>query len=40
LNAGLHVTDVSYLQLLLEERFAMVRPEETAALLRTALAAR
>ena len=39
LNAGLHVTDVSYLQLLLEERFAMVRPEETAALLRSALAA-
>lgn len=39
LNAALHVTDVSYLQLLLEERFAMVYPEETAALLQTALAA-
>ncbi|MBI2317230.1 MAG: hypothetical protein HYU75_09565, partial [Betaproteobacteria bacterium] len=28
LNAKLHVSDASYLQLLLEERFAMIRPEE------------
>lgn len=38
LNAELHVSDVAYLHLLLEERFAMVRPEEVAAALRPALA--
>ena len=31
-----HVSDVSYMQLLLEEHFAMVYPEQTAALLREA----
>jgi galactose-1-phosphate uridylyltransferase len=34
LNPVTHVPDVSYLQLLLEERFAMAYPEETAAHLR------
>lgn len=38
LNPRLHVTDVSYLQLLLEERFAMIYPEETAQMLRQVLA--
>ncbi len=38
LNPRLHVSDASYLQLLLEERFAMVYPEATAALLRKAFA--
>lgn len=36
LNPKLHVTDASYQQLLLEERFAMVYPEQTAELLRAA----
>ena len=39
LNPKLHVTDASYQQLLLEERFAMAYPEATAALLRAAFAA-
>jgi galactose-1-phosphate uridylyltransferase len=34
LNPKLHVSDASYLQLLLEERFAMLTPEEVAADLR------
>jgi galactose-1-phosphate uridylyltransferase len=38
LNADLHVYDVAYLHLLLEERFAMTRPEEIAPDLRAALA--
>jgi galactose-1-phosphate uridylyltransferase len=38
LNADLHVSDVAYLHLLLEERFAMTRPEEIAPDLRAALA--
>jgi galactose-1-phosphate uridylyltransferase len=37
LNPKLHVSDVAYLHLLLEERFAMVYPEEVAAALRPAL---
>jgi galactose-1-phosphate uridylyltransferase len=36
LNPRLHVSDASYVQLMLEERFAMIYPEKTAALLRTA----
>ena len=36
LNPKLHVTDASYMQLLLEERFAMAYPEKTAQLLREA----
>ena len=36
LNPKLHVSDASYLQLLLEERFAMIYPEQNAALLREA----
>jgi galactose-1-phosphate uridylyltransferase len=36
LNPKLHVSDASYQQLLLEERFAMVYPEQTAELLRAA----
>ena len=36
LNPKLHVTDSSYLQLLLEEKLGMIYPEETAALLRGA----
>lgn len=36
LNPVLHIPDVSYMQLLLEERFAMLYPEETAARLRAA----
>ncbi|MBI2314401.1 MAG: hypothetical protein HYU77_18085 [Betaproteobacteria bacterium] len=36
LNPKLHVCDVAYLQLLLEERFAMVYPEETAERLKRA----
>jgi hypothetical protein len=36
LNPKLHVTDASYLQLLLEERFAMAYPEQTAEMLRAA----
>jgi len=39
LNPKLHVSDASYLQLLLEERLAMVYPEATAALLRRAFSA-
>jgi galactose-1-phosphate uridylyltransferase len=38
LNADLHVSDVAYLHLLLEERFAMTWPEDVAATLRGALA--
>jgi UDPglucose--hexose-1-phosphate uridylyltransferase len=38
LNPGLHVPDVAYLQLLLEERFAMAYPEATAAALRESFA--
>ena len=38
LNPTLHVSDVAYLHLLLEERFAMLYPEEVAAALRPALA--
>jgi UDPglucose--hexose-1-phosphate uridylyltransferase len=38
LNAKLHVSDASYLQLLLEERFAMLTPEEVAADLRARFA--
>lgn len=38
LNADLHVSDVAYLHLLLEERFAMTRPEEIAPVLREAFA--
>lgn len=34
INPALHVTDVAYMPLLLEERFAMTMPEETAAHLR------
>jgi len=34
LNPVLHISDASYMQLLLEERFAMVYPEEVAARLR------
>jgi len=34
INPALHVTDVAYMPLLLEERFAMTWPEETAAHLR------
>jgi len=34
LNPALHIPDVSYMQLLLEERFAMILPEETARRLR------
>lgn len=34
LNPALHIPDVSYMQLLLEERFAMISPEETARRLR------
>jgi galactose-1-phosphate uridylyltransferase len=34
LNPKLHVSDASYLQLLLDERFAMLTPEEVAADLR------
>jgi galactose-1-phosphate uridylyltransferase len=37
LNPKLHVSDVAYLHLLLEERFAMLYPEEVAAGLRPAL---
>ncbi|MCX7890957.1 MAG: hypothetical protein N2544_01145 [Burkholderiales bacterium] len=37
LNPRLHVSDVAYLHLLLEERFAMLYPEEVAAALRGAL---
>ncbi len=37
LNPITHIPDVSYMQLLLEERFAMVYPEETAARLRAVL---
>ena len=36
LNPKLHVTDASYMQLLLEERFAMDYPEQTAQRLRAA----
>ncbi len=36
LNPKLRVTDASYLQLLLEERFAMAYPEQTAEMLRAA----
>ena len=36
LNPKLHVTDGSYLQLLLEERFTMAYPEQTAERLRAA----
>jgi galactose-1-phosphate uridylyltransferase len=36
LNPALHVSDMAYLQLLLEEKFAMAWPEETAARLRAA----
>jgi galactose-1-phosphate uridylyltransferase len=39
LNPALHVSDVAYLHLLLEERFAMAWPEEVAAALRAAWAA-
>ena len=39
LNPRLHVSDVAYLQLLLDERFAMVYPEQTADHLRNAFAA-
>jgi galactose-1-phosphate uridylyltransferase len=39
INPALHVTDVAYMQLILEERFAMTYPEDNAALLRTAWAA-
>jgi galactose-1-phosphate uridylyltransferase len=38
LNPKLHVSDVAYLHLLLEERFAMLYPEEVAAALAPALA--
>jgi len=34
LNPKLHVSDASYLQLLLEERFAMLTPEEVGSDLR------
>jgi len=34
LNPVIHVPDVSYLQLQMKERLAMVYPEETAARLR------
>jgi UDPglucose--hexose-1-phosphate uridylyltransferase len=36
LNPALHISDVSYMHLLLEERFAMVYPEEVADRLRDA----
>lgn len=36
LNPGLHISDASYMHLLLEERFAMIYPEEVAARLREA----
>jgi len=36
LNPTLHISDASYMHLLLEERFAMVYPEEVAARLRDA----
>jgi UDPglucose--hexose-1-phosphate uridylyltransferase len=38
LNPALHISDASYMHLLLEERFAMVHPEEVAARLRAAWA--
>ena len=38
LNSKFHVSDASYLQLLLEESFAMVYPEQTAQMLRKAFA--
>jgi galactose-1-phosphate uridylyltransferase len=40
LNPKLYVSDASYLQLLLEERFAMVTPEEVASDLRARLTSR
>jgi galactose-1-phosphate uridylyltransferase len=36
LNSKFHVTDASYMQLLLEESFAMTYPEQTAQVLREA----
>jgi galactose-1-phosphate uridylyltransferase len=36
LNPVLHISDASYMHLLLEERFAMIHPEEVAARLRDA----
>ena len=36
INPALHVTDVAYMQLILEERFAMTYPEDNAAHLRAA----
>ena len=39
LNPQLHNSDVAYLQLLLGEKFGMVRPEAHAAELRAALTA-
>ncbi len=36
LNPALHISDASYMHLLLEERFAMIHPEEAAARLRDA----
>ena len=39
INPALHVTDVAYMQLILEERFAMTYPEDNAAQLRAAWAA-
>jgi len=38
LNPKLHVSDVAYLHLLLEERFAMIYPEEVASALRQSFA--
>jgi len=40
INSALHVTDVAYMQLVLEERFAMTYPEDNAARLRSAWADR
>lgn len=36
LNPALHISDASYMHLLLEERFAMIHPEQVAARLRDA----
>jgi len=38
-NAATHASDVAYMQLVLEERFAMTYPEDTAAALRAAWSA-
>ncbi len=38
-NPAMHVTDVAYMQLLLDERFSMILPETTAEGLRAAFAA-